>query len=129
MYVASQLRQNQWHLQKDAFADSLIPYYLQAKELGKLTLFFQAANHLLLDRFPPLAKRQHGVTKLSAMKKMKRSLALRIEVSALLQGQVAQEFLPPCYWKEYMSITADHARQLQALFFCLAYISSNTLKY
>lgn len=72
MYVVSQPRQNQWHPQKDAFADSLIPYYLQAKELGELTLFFRAANHLLLDRFPPPAKRQHGVTKLSAMNKMKR---------------------------------------------------------
>ncbi|KAG9223433.1 hypothetical protein CCMSSC00406_0007620 [Pleurotus cornucopiae] len=101
----------QYHPQEDAFADSLIPFYLQARELGELPAFFRAANFLSLDRFPLTYKQQHGVSKLSAVNKMKRSLALKIEVSALLRGRLAQEFLAPGYWKDFMSISADRERR------------------
>ncbi|KAG9218385.1 hypothetical protein CCMSSC00406_0007244 [Pleurotus cornucopiae] len=110
MHVAgAPRRQHQWHPQEDTFADSLIPYYLQAKELNDEEAFFRAANRLLLDRFPPA--KTNGVSKASGFNKMKRSLALRIEVSSLLRGRITKEFPVQGYWKDHMSIAADRERR------------------
>ncbi|KAF9487554.1 hypothetical protein BDN71DRAFT_618793 [Pleurotus eryngii] len=58
-----------------------------------------------------MTKRLSSVHKASGFNKMKRSLALRIEVSSLLRGRIMKEFPVQGYWKDHMSIAADCERR------------------
>ncbi|KAF9495380.1 hypothetical protein BDN71DRAFT_1430968 [Pleurotus eryngii] len=98
--------------QEVTFAQSVLPYYLQAKEANQETQFLQAVHQLLFDRFPISRKGIAPVLYCSAIQRVKRSFNKQLQMTALFHVGLSAVYWDKM-WKEFMTISTDRQCQQQ----------------